>query len=67
MGAVVGSNGAMYDAGLDLKVLCCSLLSASPLESLIRVRTYVRFVCEADHRDLDRSRSGFRCTVPYPS
>ena len=25
MGAVVGSNGAMYDAGLDLKVWCCSL------------------------------------------
>ena len=67
MGAVVGSNGAMYDAGLDLKVLVLLLTSASPLESLNSVRTYVRFVCEADHRDLDRSRATSQYKVAYPS
>jgi hypothetical protein len=55
MGAVVGSNGAMYDAGLDLKALGVAPYVGISTESLNSVRTYVRFVCEADHRDLDRS------------
>ena len=49
---IVGSNGGhMYGAGLSQKVLLLLLASVSPSESLNSIRTYVRFVCESDHRD----------------
>src|SRR5262249_40349956 len=52
----------MYDARLSQEVLSCCLSSVSPSESFTTVRTYVRFVCESDHRiplgggDLPRNR-----------
>src|SRR5262249_3315106 len=60
------ASGPNYDAGLDLKVLVF-LTSAPPLESLTRVRTYVRFVCESDHRF--PGMGGFlasRASLPFP-
>lgn len=47
-------RGHVYGAGPDLEVLVLAA-SAPPLESLNSVRTYVRFVCEADHREAERS------------
>jgi hypothetical protein len=47
---IVGSNrGHIYDARLSQKVFCPAPSSVSLDESLISVRTYVRFVCEGDH------------------
>ena len=42
----------MYDAGLSQEVFRYCLSSVPLSRSLSSIRTYVRFVCEWDHRDL---------------
>ena len=48
---IVGSNEShMCDAGPNQKVFSICPLSVVLYESLNRIRTYVRYVCECDHR-----------------
>ena len=52
VGARCGKQRGPYvRRGTQPKSFCVAPSSVSPLESLNSVRTYVRFVCECDHRD----------------
>ena len=46
----VGSNGAIYAATDPPRSLFLVVLIVTSRESFNRVRTYVRFLCEWDHR-----------------
>ena len=61
-GCAVGAHhgkrwGPYVRRGAQPRSLCRASSSVSPLESLNSIRTYVRFVCESDHRPLQRGHA----------